>query len=234
MVSSLRTYPNYFSYANELWGGSQNLSKHLPWTDLDQTFWQVSHYMEQHPNTPCWVASDWYVPVEKYNVPCTQMGNRWGYELPVRMKGIVFVSSSWLRIDGQPGGALAPFSAVEPKARLGGSAMLVYEGEFDTPVAAARALDNEAGVLFASGQHAEALPLTKRAAELAPEMMGAHESYCRSLAFNDRPEEALVECDAARKLALQEPWNQGQAQEAVRHMKYIAKRFGVPLPPGVE
>ena len=37
-TSSLRAYPNYLSYANELWGGPQNLYKHLPWTDVNQTY----------------------------------------------------------------------------------------------------------------------------------------------------------------------------------------------------
>src|ERR1022692_1757823 len=54
-VCSLRAYPNYLSYGNELWGGPQNLYRHLPWTDVNQTYWQVSRYMVQHPNTPCWL-----------------------------------------------------------------------------------------------------------------------------------------------------------------------------------
>ncbi len=133
-ASSLRSYPNYLSYANELWGGPQNLYKHLPGTDYGQTYWQVSRYMEQHPNTPCWVANSWYIPVVRYKVPCVQMGVAWAGDVPERMKGIVFISSSWLQVDGQPGGTLAPFFAAEPTTRLGGSAMLVYEGEFDTHV----------------------------------------------------------------------------------------------------
>jgi 4-amino-4-deoxy-L-arabinose transferase-like glycosyltransferase len=153
-ASSLRSYPNYLSYANEAWGGPQNLYKHLPWTDLDQTFWQVSRYMEQHPNTPCWLATDWYVPPSKYGVPCTPMGNPWEMNVPGRMKGIVFVSSPWLDIDGQPGGPYSPFYVAKPKTFLGGSAMLVYEGEFDTHVASARAFDNKAMHRLDSGNSA--------------------------------------------------------------------------------
>ena len=120
-VSSLRSYPNYLSYANELWGGPKNLYKLLPVTDTGQAYWEIAQYMEQHPNTPCWLDSDWRIPADKYKVPCTQMGNHWEEELPERMKGIVFISSSWLQVDGHPGSPLASFYDLPPKALLGGS-----------------------------------------------------------------------------------------------------------------
>ena len=75
----------------------------LPWTDLNQTYWEISRYMEKYPNTPCWVDSNWFVPASKYNVPCTQMGDHWEAELPLHMKGIVFVSGSWLYVYGHEG-----------------------------------------------------------------------------------------------------------------------------------
>lgn len=235
-ASSLRNYPNYLSYANELWGGPQNLYKHLPWTDLNQTFWQVSRYMEQHPNTPCWLATDWFVPADMYKVPCVLVGIEWAGDLPERMNGIIFVSSTWLQVDGQPGGALAPFSAAEPKARLGGSAMLVYEGEFDAHVAAARALGNKALVLISLGRPKEALPVAKRSVELARSSSSAgaaHEVYGVSLALNGQPEEGLSECFIARNLALAEG-NQFVAQKATEYMKSMAKHFNLVLPPGVQ
>lgn len=158
-VSSLHSYPNYMSYANEAWGGPRNLYKHLPWTDQGQSLWQVSQYMKQHPNTPCWVDSNFYVPTGRYSVPCVPMGVLVESDLPTHMKGIVFVSSTYLQVEGQPGGPLAPFYASEPTACLGGSAMLVYEGEFDTTVAAARALDHKALSYLIAGDIRKALSL---------------------------------------------------------------------------
>jgi 4-amino-4-deoxy-L-arabinose transferase-like glycosyltransferase len=215
VVSSLRAYPNYLSYANELWGGPQNLYRILPFTDLNQTYWQVSRYMEQHPNTPCWLDSDWAVPAGKYNVPCTQMGNHWETELPVRMKGIVFVSSSWLQIDGHPGDPLAPFRESQPKALLGGSAMLVYEGEFDTRLAASRALDNKVLRLLQGGNFRAALFPSAEAVEMAQSSARAHDYYCVALASNGFPQQAIPECETARKLVESDPLHRAELRQFV-------------------
>jgi hypothetical protein len=231
-ISSLRSYPNYLSYANELWGGPQNLYKRLPLTDVGQAYMQLSKYMEQHPNTPCWVASNYYsfFYTAQYKSPCIPMGVLTESDLTPRMKGIVFVSSSSLQIEGQPGGPLAPFYASEPKARLGGSAMLVYEGEFDTSVAAARALDNETGAALAHGDSIQALSLAKQAAELAQSSSSAHKWYCVALALNGRPQEAFQECSLARRLALADPWKQGEVQEIER----IARQLDLLPPAGAQ
>jgi hypothetical protein len=236
MVSSLRTYPNYFSYANELWGGPENLYKHLPWTDLGQPYWQVSQYMEKHPNTPCWLDSNFYsyAYAAQYKSPCNQLGVLTGSYLPTHMKGIIFVSGSSLQLEEQPGGPLAAFAASEPKDHLGGSAMLVYEGEFDTRVAAARALDNLVVARLAGGYNGEALSLAERAAELAQSSPSAHKWYCISLALNGQPQAALSECSMARKLALADPRKQREGQEMDLTIKQIAQQFGLLPPPGVE
>jgi hypothetical protein len=234
MVSSLHAYPDYLSYANEAWGGPRNLYKELPYTDLNQSFWEVSRYMEGHPNTPCWLDSNWPVPADKYNVPCAQMGNIWDTEVPERMRGIVFISSTMLQAEGQPGGPLAAFSLLEPKARVGGSAMLVYEGEFDTRVLAARALDLKAISLLNAGRIEEGLDLTSRAVYLAqssPQYSPyAHFWRCGALAVNDQPEAALAECSVARNLASAKPENPLALHVIEKQMKEIADHFGLPLP----
>jgi hypothetical protein len=203
--SSLRAYPNYLSYANGLWGGPQKLYQHLPWTDLNQTYWQVSRYMEQHPKTPCWLDSDWRVPIGKYKIPCTQMGDHWETELPARMKGIVFVSSSWLQINGHPGDPLAAFNESQPKALLGGSAMMVYEGEFDSRAAAGGALENKTLRLLHSADPKSALLPAAQAVEMAPWSARAHYYHCVALAFNGYPQLEIAECETAISLAQRDP-----------------------------
>jgi hypothetical protein len=223
-ASSLRAYPNYLSYANELWGGPQNLYRYLPLTDVNQTYLQVSRYMEQHPNTPCWLDSDWRVPADKYKVPCTQMGNHWETELPARMKGIVFVSSSWLQIEGRPGDPLAPFNESQPKALLGGSAMMVYEGEFDTRVAAGGALENKALRLLHSSDPKAALFSAAKAVEMAPSSARAHYYHCVALAFGGYPQQEIPECETAIKLAERDPLHRSDllvedAGEIIRNVR---------------
>jgi len=230
VISSLRSYPNYLSYANEAWGGPGSLYNHLPWTDLDQTFWQVRHYMEQHPNTPCWLDSNWLVPADKYGVPCTQMGHRWDDTLPTRMKGIVFLSSSWLEVDSRPGNALEPFSAVRPKTLLGGSAMVVYEGEFETHVLAARALEYKVWRQLKSGDRPGALESSEEAMRIASETSGAHHAYGAALVLNGFPVKGIAEHVTALRLADANPNLWKEASNIRIDLKFLAKKFDVPLP----
>ncbi|MGC2210169.1 MAG: glycosyltransferase family 39 protein [Candidatus Korobacteraceae bacterium] len=216
-ASSLRAYPNYLSYANEAWGGPQNLYKYLPMTDVGQTFWEIGRYMEQHPDTPCWVSGEWPVPVGPYKVPCKRMGNYFGTPLPARMNGIVFISSSWLALFGQPGGPYAPFYESQPKARLGGSAMMVYEGEFDTRVAAARALDNQAKTLVLERQCAAAMLPAEEAVEMSPSTASAHYMYGVALLYNGRPDLALGECTTALKEVLPDMVGQRVAKDIAQN-----------------
>ncbi len=232
-ASSIRGYPNYLSYANEAWGGPQNLYKYLPWTDMGQALWQVSKYMKEHPNMPCWVDSNFYASIEKYKVPCVPMGVLVESDLPTRMEGTVFVSSTYLQEEGRGGGPLAPFYASEPVARLGGSAILVYQGAFDTTALAARALDHKAVSYLVAEDVAKALPLARRAAEMVQSSAYAHEVYCASLDWSGQPKEGLAECSLARNLALADG-NQKEAQKITKHIKEIAQQSDLPLPPGVQ
>jgi hypothetical protein len=231
-VTSLRAYPNYLSYANELWGGPQNLYRRLPWTDLNQTYWQVSRYMQQHPNTPCWLDSDYRVPAGKYKVPCSQMGNHWETQLPARMKGIVFVSSSWLQVDGRPGDPLAPFNESQPKALLGGSAMMVYEGEFDTRAAAGGALENKALRLLHSSDPKAALFPAAKAVEMAPSSARAHYYHCVALAFSGYPQQEIPECETAIKLAERDPLHRSDLliQDAGEIIRNVRTANNMPNP----
>jgi hypothetical protein len=185
--------------------------------------------MEQHPNTPCWLDSDWRVPVEKYKVPCTQMGNHWETELPARMQGIVFVSSSWLQINGRPGGPLAPFHDSQPKVLLGGSAMMVYEGEFDTRAAAGAAFENKALRLLHSADPRAALLPAAEAVEMAPWSARAHYDHCVALAFNGYPDQEIAECETAIKLAEGDPLHRSDrliedAREIIRGVSAASNR----------
>jgi len=233
-ASSLHCYPNYLSYANEAWGGPQNLYKYLPWTDLNQSLWQVSKYMKQHPNTPCWMASYFDGPVIPYDVPCTLMGDLLSQDVPGRMKGIVFVSSSRLQIDGRPGYPLAPFRESQPKTFLGGSAMMVYEGEFDTTLAAARALANKALKLLESGDPKGALVPAARAVELAPSLARAHDHYCVALTMNGYLREGLSECLAAKRLVTADPNDHQLALDISQNLAAVSQVLGVPVPTGAK
>jgi len=109
----------------------------------------------------------------------------------------------------------APFKNATPKDHIGGSALLVYEGDFDTSANAAIAERNLAAKASAKGQMAEALEHENKAVELAPSSVIAHADLCILLA-RSRVDLALRECSTARNLLLHDPM---QAEEG--RTKYL-------------
>ena len=91
-----------------------------------------------------------------------------------------------------------------PGARSCGSALLVYEGDFDTSLDAATGERNLATQAALAGQLSAALDHAKRAVELAPASAMAHRNLCMLLAPT-RVDSALEECNAARNLFLNDP-----------------------------
>jgi len=233
--SSLACYPNYLSYANEASGGPGNLYRLLPNTDSGQSYWQVKQYMDEHPGTPCYVGTIYFVRPVSYGVSCPPIGLLYIDPLPTTLRGIVFVSSTQAILEEYPGGPFAGFRGLEPKARLGGSAMLVYEGEFDGRAAAARMLYRRAIVLFGLGRSREALEDSESALALAPNSAVAHCVHSGAMVrLGGDPKQAMEEATVAWHLALTDP-HQAEALEATEEvMRDIARTWGVPLPDGVK
>lgn len=205
-VSSLRASPNYLSYANELWGGSANAYKYLTSLDIGQAYPEAGAYLKSHAAGNCWFVTGWHWDPRIYGVPCQTYGLYLPYQVPPRIHGTMIVSSSLLTdvrlAEGELG---APFKGIEPIGKIGGSALLVYEGDFDTHLAAAMSERLQATLAFSQGQTAAALVHEKRSAELAPESPHAHNSYCTLLAATGQLESAFDECDRAQTLLLQDP-----------------------------
>ena len=134
-----------------------------------------------------------------------------------------FLSGSWLALWGQPGEPYAPFYAAEPKARLGGSAMLVYEGEFDTRVAAARALDNQVKRLLFAGQYPAAMLPAEEAIQVAPSTATAHDMYGVALLYNGYSQQALGECSTALKMTLPDIEGERLAKEIAKNCAFTSR-----------
>jgi hypothetical protein len=158
------------------------------------------------------------------------MGYRWDADLPTRMKGIVFLSSSWLMVNGQPGDSLATFSGVPPTAELGGSAMLVYEGEFDAHVLAAQAMEYKAWRRLLNGDRPGALEASEQAMQIAPETAGAHHAYGAALVLNGFAVKGIAENVTALRLAEANPNLKQEAGNIRTDLKFLSRYYGVPLP----
>ena len=211
-ASSLHAYPNYLSYANELWGGPAQAYKYLPGVDWGQAYPQAKDYLERHPAEICWLITGWQWDPAFYGLPCQTFGLYLPHEIPSRVHGTVIISST-LITDVRPaeGELVAAFKNVTPKDHIGGSALLVYDGDFDTRLDAATGERNLATYAFSLGQLSAALEHGKKAVDLAPESALAHANLCRLLA-STRPDSALQECYVARNLLRSDPLRNEQVR----------------------
>jgi len=204
-ASSLHAYPNYLSYANDLWGGPARAYKYESWLDWGQAYPEAKAYLEQHSIRNCWFITGWQWDPGFYNVPCQTFGLYLPHEIPPRVHGTVIVSSTLLtdvRLQEQE--LAAAFKNATPKDHIGGSALLVYEGDFDTSLDAATGERNLATQAAVAGQLSAALEHAKRAVELAPASAMAHRDLCMLMAYT-RVDSALEECNTARNLFLNDP-----------------------------
>jgi hypothetical protein len=212
-ASSLHAYPNYLSYANDLWGGPSQAYKYESWLDIGQAYPEARAYLQQHPAKDCWFITGWQWDPRYYNVPCQTFGVYLPYEIPPHVHGTIIVSSTLLtdvRLAEEE--LAAAFKNATPKDHIGGSALLVYEGEFDTSLDAATGERNLALQASSFGQLSTALEHGNRAVELAPASALAHVNLCILLAPT-RVDSALKECYTARNLLLHDPLRDEQGRK---------------------
>lgn len=207
-TSSLRAYPNYLSYANEVWGGPAQAYKYQPWLDVGQAYPQAKDYLEKHPAKDCWFIAAWQWDPQLYDVPCHTISLYLPHEIPPHVHGTVIVSSTLLTDVRLADAAMASgFKNAAPKDHIAGSALLVYDGDFDTSLDAAAGESNQASAAFSSGHLAAALEHANKAVGFAPESPLVHANLCRFLATTQL-DAALNECYVARKLLMNDPLRQ--------------------------
>ena len=153
-ASSLRAFPNYLSYSNELWGGPAKTYRVLTDSNVDwgQGLPAVKRYLETHASTPCWLAYFGTVHPAYYGLPCTILPTHslgiWERpmgEIPPVIQGTVLVSAT--EMSGQSWGPAElnpyePFRTARPVTCLAGS-ILVYKGSFKVPLVSAQAESGE-------------------------------------------------------------------------------------------
>jgi hypothetical protein len=204
-ASSLHAYPNYLSYANDLWGGPAQAFRYLPNLDLGQSYLEAKTYLEKHRPQNCWLIAGWQWDPKLYDVPCQTFGLYLPHEIPSRIRGTVIVSSTLFNdVRLAEGGIAATFRNTTPIDHIGGSALLVYQGDFDTTIDAAAGESGVAMRAFSAGQSSVALDHAQRAVELAPASPLTHANLCFLLA-PDHIDSALKECSTAQTLLLGDP-----------------------------
>ena len=213
-VSSLRAFPNYIPYSNELWGGPEKTYRVLSDSNVDwgQGLLQMKQYIDRQQIKDCWFAyfGTTSVDVSYYGIPCrglpTSFAELKGLPMPVvpaQVGGPVFISTmetagAYWRADWA--NPYLPFRSAHPSAVIDGS-ILVFEGKVDISQLSALAHEKQAGELLQARKLDQALAEAETAVEIAPNRPIAHATRSLVLSAMGRKEEAQQEIVKARVMA---------------------------------
>ena len=104
-ASSVRAFPNYIPYANELWGGPARTHEILADSNVDwgQGLVALKQYIDRHQVQNCWFAyfGQLIVDVSYYGIPCKALPTAFADliqaampVLPPQVDGPVFISAT--------------------------------------------------------------------------------------------------------------------------------------------
>ena len=185
IISSLRVFPVYLAYANELWGGPANTYKYLSDsnTDWGQQLKAVKKYLDQHHVKNCWFANFAAVVTDPryYGIPCkplTTIASVWlqpSIEVPASIDGPVLISAGTLSGYEFGPDQLNPydqFTKLHPTAVIE-YGVFVYDGHFDIPLAAALNHVTQSQLQDKAGHLDLALSEAQAAVQLAPNSVQA-------------------------------------------------------------
>ena len=225
-ASSLHAYPNYLSYSNELWGGPGETYKYLANSDVDwgQAQKMARAYVDKTLPANCFFLRTYNNKNSDYGIPCGGISEIQWDQLETPYTGTMIVSSSMVDGIGVRGASVQTrraFAGLKPAAKLGGSALLVYEGSINvSPIVAAQLLVRARTI---GDQDPEAaLELAQRASVLDPLSGDAHAVMCGSYAALGQMAKAEQECNAGLALIRKDP--QYGPQQVTYMEDFISKK----------
>lgn len=212
-VSSVKAFPNYIPYGNELWGGPSQTYKYLTDSNADwgQQLKSVKQYLDKRGVKDCWfvyfaagVAEPSY-----YGIPCKPLptiNTLWLNELiavPRSIDGPVLISASSLSSVEFGPGLLDPygqFKSLKPTAVID-RGVFVFDGKFELPLAAALSKAQKAQNLVQAKQLDQALQEAQAAVALAPNAIQAQLALGDILLAMGQPQQARASYEKALELA---------------------------------
>lgn len=228
IFSSLRSFPDYLPYSNELFGGKQKTYQLLNTSNADwgQGLKQTVRYLEDHnTNGDCWLAYFGTGTPTNYGIRCKQLP---GFVNPVFAQFLAGGCAAkdpdvegTLIIGGNvPTGsingplALNPYSRFlheAPAETIGGS-MLVFRGRYHLPAIAGFCHGVEANRFLQAKQFEQAGQEARTAVSMAPGDVGNHMVLGDALLAMKQTDAAKAEFETALQLAQsvepewQAPW----------------------------
>jgi 4-amino-4-deoxy-L-arabinose transferase-like glycosyltransferase len=214
VVSSVRAFPNYIPYSNEVWGGPAKTYRVLSDSNVDwsQGLRAMRLYIDRNNIRDCWFAYFGSVIIDSsyYGISCKPLPT--SFErlsqspmpvIPEAITGPIFLSASeisgplWGGEDANP---YVAFRQKNPAAVIAGS-ILVFEGQNDVSAAAALTHDSASFHLLQGGELDRALSEAEIAVSLSPNSSEAHAARGNVLAKMKRDDDAAHEFEIAREFA---------------------------------
>jgi len=195
LASSVRAYPNYMAYSNELWGGPTQTYKVLTDSSADwaQQLLAVKQYLDKHGIKDCWFAyfAQPFLRPSDYGIPCKPLPTpdsiwqKTDTDVPPVIHGPVLISAgdwTWYEMGSSAPNPYRQFQHLEPVANIQ-DGVLVYEGEFHVPLASALGHIQRSSALLEQKKAAEAVTEAQTAVALAPDAVQAHMALGDALAI---------------------------------------------------
>jgi len=210
IASSLRSFPDDIAYANELWGGSANSYRLVADSNVDwgQGLKAMRTYLDRRGIKECWFAyfAANVADSSYYGIPCKPLPNSFSVAnliavapVPSTIDGPVFLSASEVAGPFWGGDAYNPyteFRGMRPSALIAHS-ILVFDGRFELPAAAAKAHEVAAAQLSETPRLEQAMAEAEAALTIAPNAAGPHVARALVLARMQRQAEAAEEYQKA-------------------------------------
>jgi hypothetical protein len=208
IAAAVRTAPNYIAFANDFWGGTNNTYNLLGDSNVEwgQNLNLVNEYLARENINNCWFAGFANGELNHVQQPCRLLPGylNWiGTEeipepTPTIIEGTILLSVSVLPSRGAD--EYLPVVQTKPIAQIGGS-ILVYQGRFEIPLAAALSHVGRALWLIQRNRFEESVVESQKAVELAPDDPRTHFSLALALARTGQKYEARKEFGTVIELA---------------------------------
>ncbi len=212
-ASTIRTYPAYLAYANELWGGPSQTYRLLSDSNSDwgQQLKDVKRYLDRNHIQDCWFIyfAEGVVDASYYGIPCKPLptaDSLWVNEpanAPPAIDGIVLVSAgdlSGFEFGAAPLNPYEQFKFLRPIAVID-YGVFVYQGHFEIPLAASIGHSQKAQALLDDRHLPEALAEAQQALALAPDAVQPNALMGDILTAMQRPAQARESYQRALTLA---------------------------------
>ena len=205
VCDSLRAFPNYIAFSNELDGGTSRTYRFLNDSNVDwgQSLKEVAQFVEKNHVGECWIAAQGNPEIAGAMLPCHVLPAPFSPRatlpeaIPTEISGTVFLSSA--AKDPDFFAVYKPISAWRPQTVIGG-AMLVYKGQFNVPLAAAMSHVDRAGFYEIVGDPLHAVEESETAVTLGPDDVRTH--HALGVAFAAANKKAEAKLQLAATLAL--------------------------------